>query len=157
LGVNAEDGVAGSDPAGTPETYKTSVIAGATGGGGTNYTGYLSAAAGVVPTVAPMSASPSSLSFGTQNQGSTSLVPMSVTLTNNDGVNHTISSIAATVANASDFTVTNNCPSILTPGSSCTITVTFTPSDIGTRTTKIVINDDAYTGSQTVYLSGAGQ
>jgi hypothetical protein len=161
LGVNAEDGVPGSDPAGTPETYKTFVIAGATGGGGTNYTGYLSAAAGVVPTVAPMSVSPSSLSFGTQNQGSTSLLPMSVTLTNNDGVAHTISSIAASGANASDFTVTNNCPmspiNTLAAGSSCTITVTFTPSDVGTRTTKIVVNDDAYNSPQTVYLSGAGQ
>ena len=36
LGVNAEDGSAdanGTDPAGTPETYKASVIFGATGGG----------------------------------------------------------------------------------------------------------------------------
>jgi len=159
LGVNAEDGTAGSDPAGTPETYKSSVIFGATGGGGTNYTGYLSAAAGIVPTVAPMSVSPSSLSFGTQNQGSTS-GPMTVTLTNNDSVAHIISSITPTGASASDFAVTNTCPMkpiSLATGSSCTITVIFTPGDVGTRTAKVAVNDDANNTPQTVYLSGAGQ
>jgi hypothetical protein len=71
LGVNAEDESAdtnGTDPAGTPETYKTSVLFGDTGGGLTNYTGFLSGGAGVVPTIAPMSVSPSSLAFTQQNQ-----------------------------------------------------------------------------------------
>jgi hypothetical protein len=159
LGVNAEDGTAGSDLAGTPENYKASVIFGATGGGGTNYTGYFSAAAGVVPTVAPMSVSPSSLDFGAQTQGSTS-GPMTVTLTNNDSAAHIISSITPTGTNASDFAVTNTCPMkpiSLATGSSCTITVIFTPGDVGTRTAKVAVNDDANNTPQTVYLSGAGQ
>jgi hypothetical protein len=158
LGVNAEDGAPGPDPAGSPENYKASVVFGATGGGGTNYTGYFSAAAGVVPTVAPMSVSPSSLDFGALTQGSTS-VPMTVTLSNNDSGAHIISSITPTGSNASDFAVTNTCPmkpNGLAAGSSCTITVIFTPGDVGTRTAKVAVNDDANNSPQTVYLSGTG-
>src|SRR5262249_38613518 len=38
-----------SDPAGTPEQYKSSVIGGARGGGGSNYAGSLSSTQGVAP------------------------------------------------------------------------------------------------------------
>ena len=166
LGVNPEDGTAdayGTDPAGTPENYKASVIFGGTGGGWTNYTGYFSPAAGVVPTIAPMSVSPSSLGFGTQSQGTTTTTPLTAVLTNNDAVSHNISSITITGTNASNFTLVttgvNNClsTSSLTSGASCTLYVTFTPSDVGTRTAKIVVNDDANNSPQTVYLSGTGQ
>jgi hypothetical protein len=44
----------------------------------------------------------------------------------------------------------------LAPGASCTISATFTPSDVGTETAKIVINDGATNSPQTVYLSGNG-
>jgi large repetitive protein len=162
LSVNAEDGSAdmnGNDPAGTPEAYKTALLFGATGGGGTNYTGYFTPGAGVVPTVAPMSVSPSSLGFGPQNQGTVS-TSMTTVLTNNDSAAHTIFSIAVAGTNAANFTQTNNCPmnpNTLAGGASCTIAVTFTPSDVGTRTAKIVLNDDANNSPQTVYLSGTGQ
>jgi hypothetical protein len=36
------------------------------------------------------------------------------------------------------------------------ITVIFTPGDVGTRTAKIVLNDDANNSPQTVYSSGTG-
>ena len=159
LGVNAEDGSAdtnGTDPAGTPETYKSSVLFGATGGGLTNYTGYLSSGAGVVPTIAPTSVSPSSLTFIPQSQGTTS-GPMLAVITNNDSISHTIYSITTTGTNASDFTSTNTCPASLTSGAGCTITVTFRPSDVGTRTAKVVISEDAKNSPLTVYLSGTGQ
>ena len=58
LGVNPVDG---TDTAGTPENYKPDLIFGATGPG---YTGLYTGAAGVVPTIAEASASPSSLDFG---------------------------------------------------------------------------------------------
>ena len=159
LGVNVEDGSAdtnGTDPAGTPETYKTSVVFGATGGGLTNYTGFLSSGAGVVPTTAPMSVSPSSLAFSQQSQGTTS-VALTAVLTNNDSISHAIYSITTTGTNASDFAATNTCPASLAAGTGCTITVTFTPSDVGTRTAKVVISDDAKNSPLTVYLSGTGQ
>jgi hypothetical protein len=164
LGVNAEDGSAdqnGTDPAGTPENYKQYLIFGATGGGLTSYTGYFSPAAGVVPTIAPMSVSPSSVDFVPQKQGTTSAA-MTAVLTNNDSTSHNISSITITGTNASNFAfaATNTCPvsaSTLAAGASCTIAVTFTPSDVGTRTARIVISDDANNSPQTVYLSGTGQ
>jgi hypothetical protein len=168
LGVNAEDGTTGSDPAGTPETYRTSVVFGATGGGWTNYTGYWSAGAGVVPTIAPMSVSPSSVAFGAQGQGTTS-GSMTAVLTNNDSATHNLtgSGIQVGGTNAGDFALLpngapntpNNClgMSSLASGASCTLYLTFTPSDVGTRTAKVVINDDANNSPQTVYLTGLGQ
>jgi hypothetical protein len=162
LGVNPEDGSAdtnGTDAAGAPEAYKASVVFGATGGGLTNYTGYLSSGAGVVPTTAPMSVSPSSLDFGAQKQGNMS-ASLTAVLTNNDSNAHTISSVQVMGTNAGDFAQTNNCPTSsggFIPGASCTINVTFTSTDIGTRTAKIVFNDDANNSPQTVYLSGTGQ
>lgn len=39
IGVSPMDGFVGSDHAGTPENFKTQVIPGGTGGGGSNYTG----------------------------------------------------------------------------------------------------------------------
>jgi hypothetical protein len=162
LGVNAEDGSAdtnGTDPAGTPETYKASVIFGGTGGGWNNYTGYFSPRAYVIPTAAPMTVSPSSLDFGTQNEGTTSTTQTAV-LANNDTSAYTISGISITGTDAGDFAASNNCPvgpATLAGGASCTITVSFTPSDQGTRTAKIVIADGAANSPQTVYLTGAGQ
>lgn len=87
---------------------------------------------------------------------------MTTTLTNNDSVSHNISSIKITGTNVGDFAfaATNTCPlssSALAAGASCTIAVSFTPSDVGTRTAKIAVNDDANNSPQTVYLSGTGQ
>jgi hypothetical protein len=170
LGVNAEDGSAnmnGTDSAGTPETYKQALSFGGTGGGLTNYTGFFSTGAGVVPTIAPMSVSPSNLNFNPQTQGTTSAV-MTAVLTNNDSNPHNFVGSAIQIAgtNAADFTLVpngpgtpNNCVSIanLASGASCTLYVTFTPSDVDSRTAKVVINDDANNSPQTVYLSGTGQ
>jgi Bacterial Ig-like domain (group 3)/MBG domain (YGX type)/Abnormal spindle-like microcephaly-assoc'd, ASPM-SPD-2-Hydin len=160
LGVNPEDGTAdthGTDAAGTPEGFKNNVVFGGTGGGVSNYTGYLSTGAGVVPTLAPLSVSPATLSFAPQSQGTTSAVQTAV-LTNNDAEAHTISSLQITGSSASDYAQTNNCVGSLAPGASCSISITFSPSVIGTRTASIVINDPANTVSPpVVYLSGAGQ
>lgn len=90
---------------------------------------------------------------------------MTAVLTNNDSATHnfTGSGISIMGTDAGDFTLvsggTNNCLSMssLASGASCTLYVTFTPSDIGTRTAKIVINDDANNSPQTVYLTSTGQ
>ncbi|HEV2492924.1 MAG TPA: hypothetical protein VG204_07610 [Terriglobia bacterium] len=63
LGVNPEDGSYNAhspDPAGTPENDKQHITFGGTGGGLSSYTGYPSTNSGIVPTLAPMSVSPSS-------------------------------------------------------------------------------------------------
>ena len=61
LGANPVDN---SDPAGTPENFKSYLTTGGSGAGATNYTGFYVGTAGVVPTMAPASISPSSLNFG---------------------------------------------------------------------------------------------
>jgi CSLREA domain-containing protein len=55
------------------------------------------------------------------------------------------------------FTETNNCPASLAAGSSCTISVTFTPSAATKQTGTLTITDNAHGGMQTVPLSGTGK
>jgi hypothetical protein len=167
LGVNPIDN---TDPAGTPEIYKSSLVFGATGPG---YIGLYTGAAGVVPTIAEASVSPSSLDFtngGTiaQAVGTTS-APLQAVLTNNMSGSLTISSIQLTGTNVGDFalltTGANSClplsalpvPGSLPTGASCTLYVTFTPGATGKRTAKIVVNDNANNTPQTVFLKGTGQ
>jgi N-acetylneuraminic acid mutarotase len=167
LGVNPVDN---ADPAGTPENYKSSLVFGATGPG---YVGLYTGAAGVVPTIAEASVSPSSLDFtngGTvaQTVGTTS-APLQAVLTNNMSGSLTISSVQLTGTNLNDFalltTGVNSClplsalpvPGSLPSGASCTLYVTFMPSAIGKRTAKIVVNDNANNTPQTVFVKGTGQ
>jgi hypothetical protein len=41
-------------------------------------------------------------------------------------------------------------------GASCTISVTFAPTDIGTRTGQLVVSDSASDSPQTASLTGTG-
>ena len=95
--------------------------------------------------------SPSSLTFGNQEVGTTS-PSQPVTLTNSGAAALTISEIAA----SADFTETNNCGSSLAAGSSCTINVSFTPTATGKTTGSISVTDNATGSPQTVSLSGTG-
>jgi len=67
-----------------------------------------------------------------------------------------MSSPAITGTNPSDFTETNNCGSSVSPGGHCAISVTFRPSQLGSRTAAITITDNAPGSPQSVPLSGAG-
>src|SRR5205807_1017469 len=87
---------------------------------------FISTPAGAAPAV---SLSPSSVSFGGQQTGTTSGA-QSVTLTNSGTAALTISSIGLAGTNAGDFGQTNTCPispSTLAAGSNCSISVTFKP------------------------------
>lgn len=55
-----------------------------------------------------------------------------------------------------DFAETNNCGSQLKAGATCTVTVTFTPTYIGTPTAFLTIHDGDPTSPQTVTLTGTG-
>jgi hypothetical protein len=154
LGVNPVDS---TDPAGVPENYKLNLIFGSTGPG---YTGLYTGTTGVVPTIAEASASPSSLDFtigGTASQtvGSTS-GPLTAVLTSNMSGPLTISSVQIIGTNPGDFVQTNNCPSTLASGGTCSITVTFTPLATGKRTAKIAVTDSANNSPQTIFLKGTG-
>jgi hypothetical protein len=101
--------------------------------------------------VAPLaSITPGTLTFattavGTQNSDST------VILSNVGDAAMNITSIAT----ADDFVQSNNCPTTLASGLSCTINVTFAPRTGGSRTGLLTITDDAPGSPQTVALSGS--
>ncbi len=96
---------------------------------------------------------PTSLTFGTQNEG-TSSAAVSVTLTNSGTAALQISSIAVTGTSASSFSETNTCHSSVAASEICTINVTFTPNAAGALSASVTVTDNA--GTQNVPLSGTG-
>ncbi len=100
---------------------------------------------------AVFSLSPTSLTFNPQNIGSTS-VAQALTLNITGEGTLLISSIGV----SGDFAQTNNCGSSLAQNSSCTISVTFTPTTTGSRNGSITIADNASVTPQTVGLTGTG-
>ena len=95
--------------------------------------------------------SPTSLNFGNQTVGQPS-TPQPVTLTNNQSVSLTITSITT----SGDYSQTNNCGTSLNANSSCTINVVFTPTTTGTRTGTLTVNDNGPGNPQTASLTGVG-
>jgi hypothetical protein len=79
-----------------------------------------------------------------------------VTLTNTGGSALTIKSLSS---GSKDYSQTNNCPispKVLAAGSSCVITVSFTPSVAGLRVGSITITDNTVDNPQTISLTGFG-
>ncbi len=107
------------------------------------------------PTPATLSSAPASLSFPVVVVGTTS-VPQVETLTNTGGSELVINSVAITGTNATDFDQSGTCGSSLSAGASCTLNLTFTPSQLGQRSASITITDDALVSSQVLPLSGTG-
>ena len=101
------------------------------------------------------SLSSTSLSFGSVTTG-TSSSPQPVTLLNTGSATLAISSVGTLNGNTGDFSQTNNCGFALAPTLSCTINVTFTPSDTGQRGSSIAINDNGPGSPQVISLSGTG-
>ncbi len=110
--------------------------------------------------VAKISATPSDivlfplhLNFSAQPIGVASGPGVSV-LNNTGSTSLTITSISVTGTNSADFAQTNNCGASLQPATSCSITVTFTPTAIGKRSAAVKIVDSA--PQQWVSLTGLG-
>ncbi len=96
--------------------------------------------------------SPASLTFPSTDVGVTSN-PKTVTLTNTGASTLNISSIAP----SGDFAVASKtCGSTLAAKAKCTVKVTFTPTQAGTRTGTLAFTDNAPGSPQTVALSGTG-
>jgi hypothetical protein len=91
------------------------------------------------------------LTFCPQVVGSAS-VAQTVQLTNSGQAALSITSISA----SGDFAQSNTCGSTVTAGANCTISVTFTPTDAGSRTGEVTITDNASGAPQIVALSGTG-
>jgi phospholipase C len=101
---------------------------------------------------AAVTLSPTQLSFPDETVGQTS-DPQVVMLTNTGSVPLNFASI---VANG-DFAQTNDCGASIPAAGNCSISVTFTPTQLGLRTGAVVLSDsDQGTSPQTIPLSGTG-
>jgi hypothetical protein len=111
-------------------------------------------------TPSPLRMSPAAgLDFGNQKKGTTS-APMTITLLNDPNLTNpqTVTFVGQGVVSG-NYAESDDCPSTLAPGSSCTLTITFTPGGTGFIPGTLTIN---YTPApfgepQVVYLRGTGQ
>ncbi len=97
------------------------------------------------------SLTPAALTFSSEALGKQSAAQF-VTLKNTAEQSLAITGIST----SGDFRQTNNCPSTIQPNTSCTISVTFTPSETGSRTGTLTVTDPWAGSPQTVKLSGTG-
>jgi len=74
-----------------------------------------------------------------------------ILLSNTGAVPLTIGNIST----AGDFSQTNNCDAVVAAGASCTLSVTFGPTIIGTSNGTLSITDNAGNSPQTVSLTGS--
>jgi len=104
--------------------------------------------------IAPVTFNPTSVTFGNQLVN-TSATPRTITFKNNQTVPLSITGISTT----GDFTQNSTCPILpntLAAGTSCTISVTFTPIALGARIGTLTVTDNASTSPQTFSLTGTG-
>lgn len=95
-------------------------------------------------------------SFGNQVVGTTSAAK-TVTLTNTGNATLNLTSTAITGTNPRDFAQTNTCGTSVAAGKNCTISITFTPIALGTRSATVSIADNASGSPQIISLTGSGQ
>ena len=149
------------DPANASNLWMTGEYSAATSVG--NNWGTVSAQLSLTSSATPVAAvSPTSLSFGDQVV-TTSSSPQTVTVTNTGSATLGITSIKS--SDSTDFILgsgpTNSCgygsvSTTLTPGVSCTFTVTFQPASAAAFGATVTIIDNASPTTQTVDLSGTG-
>jgi hypothetical protein len=106
-------------------------------------------------TTPAVSLSTASLAFAATNTGITTAA-QTVTLRNTGTGAMTLSTISITGAYATSFGQTNNCGASLASGSSCTVSVTFTPLATGSLSATLSFADNVLYSPQTVTLSGTG-
>jgi hypothetical protein len=101
------------------------------------------------------SVSPSGVAFGDQMVNTTS-APKSVTLTNTGSTPQPVfSRVNGPPGNWQDFTQTNDCPSKIAVGASCTFNITFRPSATGNRIAYLIF-DGVFDEEGIVNLIGEG-
>jgi hypothetical protein len=96
--------------------------------------------------------STSTIGFGYHQIG-TSTLPQPITLTNGGLVPLNISSLSS---DNPDFTQTNTCGATVQPGASCTIQVTFKPTQPYAETATLTIVDNGSNSPQTIAMTGIG-
>ena len=138
----------------SPTTATGSFFAGWSGGGCTgngSCTLTLTTPTSITATFshASLEVTPSSIDFGGQSTGTTSL-PITVTLANNSVGTVTVTSVAASAG----FAVSHSCAN-LAPSHACSLSVSFAPQADGIQTGALSIQTDA--GTRSVNLAGTGE
>jgi hypothetical protein len=98
-----------------------------------------------------LSASPSSLSFGSETVGSTTAA-QTVTVSNSGTVAASVSSVSV----SGSFSQTNTCGSSIAAGGSCTVSVKYAPTASGAASGSLSVASSAPGSPLTVALSGTG-
>jgi hypothetical protein len=96
--------------------------------------------------------SPGSLAFGAQGVDVAS-APQNVTLTNTGSSPVSISSI---YTSDGDFSQSNNCPTNVKAGATCTISITFAPYSTGAVNALLYVADNSIGSPQSASLAGKG-
>jgi hypothetical protein len=99
------------------------------------------------------------LDFGNQKHGTTS-APLTITLLNDPNLTTTQTvTFVGKITAQGNFSELDDCPATLVPGSSCTLSVTFTPSGVGFKSGSLTISysPEPTAQPQFVYLRGTGQ
>ena len=109
---------------------------------------------GTAPLAPIASLTPASLSFSAIS--GTSSASQTATLSNTGNAALTIGGITIGGANPGDFSETNNCGTSLAAGTSCSISVTFSPASVANFTATLAVADNAAGTPQTATLSGTG-
>jgi phosphatidylserine/phosphatidylglycerophosphate/cardiolipin synthase-like enzyme len=144
-------------PAAASTTYAaTLTVTDNTGGvAGSTQTTTLSGTSAAPPATPLAVLSPTSLTFpGTALN--TAATAQTVTLSNPGTAPLTGIAISLTGTNASAFSETSTCAATLAAGSSCAISVGFTPATAGPLTATLSVSDNATGSPQTLALTGTG-
>ncbi len=118
-------------------------------GGGFSFNAFV---AKIFPAI---SLSPNRPAFAGQPVGTAS-TPQTIVLTNDGNAALTISNVAISGTNASDFAATDNCLGSVSPVAGCSIHVTFTPTATGTRAGTVNVTNNLTGSPLTVPLIGTG-
>ncbi|MGA9896841.1 MAG: choice-of-anchor D domain-containing protein [Terriglobales bacterium] len=97
-----------------------------------------------------ITAAPASLTFASQAVATTSTAK-SVMLTNTGSATASVS-----ISGSGNFAEVNTCNGSLGAGASCTVKVTFSPTDVGAISGAVTVTDAASNSPQVISLSGTG-
>lgn len=102
-----------------------------------------------------VSLSPTSLTFGPQTAGTQS-APQTISISNASTVALSLSSVWLSGPNGADFLMTDTCGSTLAAGATCSISISFLPTGLGTRVASLTLTDTGTGAPQTIPLVGTG-
>jgi len=130
----------------------------ASGWGTPDVTKFVSAFINKALVTAKLVIKPSTLFFGKRTLKNSTSAPLPLTITNaSSGTTGMLVSITGQ-STSSPFAISQKCAKTLLPGKTCTVMVTFHPTDIGiVHSGQLTITDNEASAPQTVVLMGTGK